>query len=353
VFNLELEMEQFTNIKVIGVGGGGSNAINRMISAGLSGVEFVAVNTDAQALAISDANVKIQVGEKLTRGLGAGSNPEIGEKAAQESYDVIRRALEGADMVFITAGMGGGTGTGGAPVVASIAKELGALTVGVVTKPFTFEGKKRMDQALAGVDNLKNKVDALIVIPNDRLLQVSEPATSILEAFQLADDVLRHGVQGISDLITVPGLINVDFADVRAIMCDAGSALMGIGIAAGESRAEKAAKAAIESPLLETTIEGAKGVLMNITGGSDLGLFEVNAAAELVAKAADPDANIIFGAMIDESLADEIKITVIATGFEAKPKQKVGLEAVEISDFASSDDLDIPAFLRRGRSKKS
>jgi cell division protein FtsZ len=238
-------------------------------------------------------------------------------------------------------------------VVASIAKELGALTVGVVTKPFTFEGKKRMDQALAGVDNLKNKVDALIVIPNDRLLQVSEPATSILEAFQLADDVLRHGVQGISDLITVPGLINVDFADVRAIMCDAGSALMGIGIAAGESRAEKAAKAAIESPLLETTIEGAKGVLMNITGGSDLGLFEVNAAAELVAKAADPDANIIFGAMIDESLADEIKITVIATGFEAKPKQKVGLEAVEISDFAGSDDLDIPAFLRRGRSKKS
>jgi cell division protein FtsZ len=226
VFNLELEMEQFTNIKVIGVGGGGSNAINRMITAGLSGVEFVAVNTDAQALAISDASIKIQVGEKLTKGLGAGSNPEVGEQAAQESYDVIRRALEGADMIFITAGMGGGTGTGGAPVVASIAKELGSLTVGVVTKPFTFEGRKRMAQAVVGVDNLKSKVDALIVIPNDRLLQVSEPATSILDAFQLADDVLRHGVQGISDLITVPGLINVDFADVRTIMCNAGSALM-------------------------------------------------------------------------------------------------------------------------------
>ena len=349
MFNLELEMEQFTNIKVIGVGGGGSNAINRMITAGLSGLEFVAVNTDAQALATSDASVKIQVGEKLTRGLGAGSNPEIG---AQESYDIIRRALEGADMVFITAGMGGGTGTGGAPIVASIAKELGSLTVGVVTKPFAFEGKKRMAQAVAGVDNLKSKVDALIVIPNDRLLQVSEPTTSILEAFQLADDVLRHGVQGISDLITVPGLINVDFADVRTIMCNAGSALMGIGIASGEGRAQKAAKAAIESPLLETTIDGAKGVLMNITGSSNLGLFEVNEAAELIAQAADTDANIIFGAMIDENLTDEIKITVIATGFETSAKERVGLEAVEISDFAGSEDLDIPAFLRRGRSQK-
>jgi cell division protein FtsZ len=352
VFNLELEMEQFTNIKVIGVGGGGSNAINRMIMAGLSGVEFLAVNTDAQALAISDAGVKIQVGEKLTKGLGAGSNPEIGEQAAQESYDVIRRALEGADMVFITAGMGGGTGTGGSPIVASIAKELGSLTVGVVTKPFTFEGKKRMAQAVVGVENLKSKVDALIVIPNDRLLQVSEPATSILDAFQLADDVLRHGVQGISDLITVPGLINVDFADVRTIMCNAGSALMGIGTASGEGRAEKAAKAAIESPLLETTINGAKGVLMNIKGSSNLGLFEVNEAAELIAKAADSDANIIFGAMIDENLTDEIQITVIATGFDSKVREKVGLEAVEISDFAGSEDLDIPAFLRRGRGQK-
>ena len=351
MFNLELEMEQFTNIKVVGVGGGGSNAVNRMIASGLSGVEFVAINTDAQALAASDANVKIQVGEKLTRGLGAGSNPEIGAQAAQESYEVLRRALEGADMVFITAGMGGGTGTGGAPVVAGIAKELGALTVGVVTKPFSFEGRRRMTQALAGLDNLKSKVDALIVIPNDRLLQVSEKKTSILEAFRLADDVLRHGVQGISDLITVPGLINVDFADVRTIMSDAGSALMGIGIASGENRAQEAARAAIESPLLETSIEGAKGVLMNITGNSTLGLFEVNEAAEIIAQAADPDANIVFGAMIDESLKDEIRITVIATGFEGKARrEKVGLEAVEISDFATtSDDLDIPAFLRRGQ----
>ncbi len=351
MFNLELEMEQFTNIKVVGVGGGGSNAVNRMIAAGLSGVEFVAINTDAQALAASDANVKIQVGEKLTRGLGAGSDPAIGEQAAQESHEVLRRALDGADMVFITAGMGGGTGTGGAPVVAGIAKELGSLTVGVVTKPFAFEGHRRMTQALAGVDNLKSTVDALIVIPNDRLLQVSEKKTSILDAFRLADDVLRHGVQGISDLITVPGLINVDFADVRAIMNDAGSALMGIGVASGENRAQEAARAAIESPLLETSIEGAKGVLMNITGNSTLGLFEVNEAAEIIAQAADPDANIIFGAMIDESVKDEIRITVIATGFEPRARQqKVGLEAVEISDFApGGEDLDIPAFLRRGQ----
>ena len=352
MFELELEVDQLANIKVVGVGGGGSNAINRMISAGLKGVEFVALNTDAQALRMSNAPRKIQIGEKLTKGLGAGANPEIGKKAAEESRDLLAETLDGADMVFITCGMGGGTGTGAAPVIAEIAKEQGALTVGVVTKPFSFEGRRRMAQADHGTEELKDKVDTLIVIPNDRLLQVSEPATSILDAFQLADDVLRHGVQGISDLITVPGLINVDFADVRTIMCDAGSALMGIGIASGEGRAEKAAKAAIESPLLETTINGAKGVLMNITGSSNLGLFEVNEAAELIAQAADADANIIFGAMIDENLTDEIKITVIATGFEAKAKEKVGLEAVEISDFAGSEDLDIPAFLRRGRGQK-
>lgn len=352
MFNLELEMEQFTNIKVVGVGGGGSNAVNRMIAAGLSGVEFVAINTDAQALAASDANVKIQVGEKLTKGLGAGSNPEIGEQAAEESHDVLRRALEGADMIFITAGMGGGTGTGGAPVVAGISKDLGALTVGVVTKPFAFEGRRRMAQAVVGLDNLKSKVDALITIPNDRLLQVTEKKTSILDAFRLADDVLRHGVQGISDLITVPGLINVDFADVRAIMNDAGSALMGIGVASGEGRAQEAARAAIQSPLLETTIDGAKGVLMNITGNSTLGLFEVNEAAEIIAQAADPDANIIFGAMIDESLRDEIRVTVIAAGFEPKARQKIGLQEVEISDFAGAEDIEIPAFLRRAQRQK-
>ncbi len=352
MFNLELEMEQFTNIKVVGVGGGGSNAVNRMISAGLSGVEFVAINTDAQALSASDANVKIQVGEKLTKGLGAGSNPEIGEQAAQESYDVLKRTLDGSDMVFITAGMGGGTGTGGAPIVAGVAKEVGALTVGVVTKPFAFEGRRRMAQAMVGLDSLKSKVDALITIPNDRLLQVTEKKTSILDAFRLADDVLRHGVQGISDLITVPGLINVDFADVRTIMSSAGSALMGIGVASGENRAQEAARAAIQSPLLETSIEGAKGVLMNITGNSSLGLFEVNEAAEIIASSADPDANIIFGAMINDSLSDEIRVTVIATGFEAKPRQKVGLQEVEISDFAAADDIEIPAFLRRAQKQK-
>ncbi len=349
MFNLELEMEQFTNIKVVGVGGGGSNAVDRMIAAGLSGVEFIAINTDAQALAASDANVKLQIGKELTRGLGAGSNPEIGERAAQESHEALRRALEGAHMVFITAGMGGGTGTGGAPVVAGISRELGCLTVGVVTKPFAFEGRRRMAQAMTGLENLRSKVDALITIPNDRLLQVSEKKTSILDAFRLADDVLRHGVQGISDLITVPGLINVDFADVRTIMSNAGSALMGIGVASGENRAQEAARAAIQSPLLEASIDGAKGVLMNITGNSSLGLFEVNEAAEIVTQAADPDANIIFGAMIDESLQDEIRVTVIATGFEGKPRQKVGLQEVEISDFAAADDIEIPAFLRRSQ----
>ncbi|HHV61811.1 MAG TPA: cell division protein FtsZ [Firmicutes bacterium] len=348
MFEMDLEIEQFTNIKVVGVGGGGSNAVNRMIDAGLKGVEFIAVNTDAQALAQSNAAVKIQIGEKRTKGLGAGSNPDIGREAAEESHDALKRAIEGADMVFITAGMGGGTGTGAAPIIAQISKESGALTVGVVTKPFSFEGRRRMTQGLAGIENLKTKLDALIIIPNDRLLQVAEKKTSMLDAFKMADDVLRQGVQGISDLITVPGLINVDFADVRTIMTDAGSALMGIGVSNGEERAVQAAKAAISSPLLEASIEGAKGVLLNITGSSNLGLFEVNEAAQIIAEAVDPDANIIFGAMIDDTLRDEIRVTVIATGFEQKGSRKVGLEDVDIKPFAV-DDLEIPAFLRRGR----
>lgn len=355
MFELDAEVEQFANIKVVGVGGGGSNAVNRMIAAGLQGVEFLAVNTDAQALMLSNAPAKIQIGEKLTRGLGAGANPDIGKRAAEESRDVIAKHLEGADMVFITAGMGGGTGTGAAPVVAEIAKEVGALTVGVVTKPFSFEGKRRMVQAQMGVDELRGKVDTLIVIPNDRLLQVVEKRTSIMEAFRIADDVLRQGVQGISDLITVPGLINLDFADVRAIMTQAGSALMGIGIASGEDRAVTAAKQAISSPLLEASIEGARGVLLNITGSSNLGIFEVNEAAEIITQAADPEANIIFGAVIDDTLDDQIRVTVIATGFDlAKPQaaekpKKTGVDQVDIKPYAGSDDLDIPAFLRRNR----
>ncbi|HHY97808.1 MAG TPA: cell division protein FtsZ [Firmicutes bacterium] len=345
---MELQMEQFTNIKVIGVGGGGSNAVNRMIESELTGVEFIAVNTDAQALTLSKAPTKIQIGEKRTKGLGAGSNPEIGQEAAEESKEVLKRAMEGADMIFLTAGLGGGTGTGAAPVIAAIAREIGCLTVGVVTKPFSFEGRRRMAQAQKGYDNMHDKVDALITIPNDRLLQVVEKKTSMLEAFRIADDVLRQGVQGISDLITVPGLINVDFADVRTIMSNAGSAIMGIGVASGDDRAVQAARAAISSPLLEASIEGAKGVLLNITGGSNLGLFEVNDAAQIVAEAADPDANIIFGAMIDESLRDEVRVTVIATGFEERRSDDIGLEEVQIKPFAT-DDLEIPAFLRRGR----
>ena len=320
MFEFDLESPQFADIKVIGCGGGGSNAVNRMIAAGLRGVQFIALNTDAQALQLSDATVKIQVGQKLTKGLGAGSNPEIGQRSAEESREDIRQALEGADMVFITAGMGGGTGTGAAPVVAEIAKELDALTVGVVTKPFSFEGRRRAAQAEKGIELLRTKVDTLITIPNDRLLQVVDKRTSMVEAFRIADDVLRQGVQGISDLITVPGLINLDFADVRAIMTNAGSALMGIGQATGEDRAVKAAKQAISSPLLEASIEGAKGILMSLTGGSNLGLFEVNEAAEIVAEAADPEANIIFGAVIDDSFQDELRITVIATGFDMDRK---------------------------------
>ena len=316
MLDFDVEMEQFAQIKVIGVGGGGNNAINRMVEGGLKGVEFLAVNTDKQALFLSKANMKIQIGDKLTKGLGAGSDPDIGQKAAEENRDETAEALKGSDMVFVTAGMGGGTGTGAAPVVAAVAKELGILTVGVVTKPFTFEGRKRMVQAEKGIAQLKENVDTLIIIPNDRLLQVIQKNTSMVEAFKMADDILRQGVQGISDLIAVPGLVNLDFADVKTIMLNTGIAHMGTGRATGENRAEEAAKQAVHSPLLETSIEGARGVLLNITGGSDLGLLEVNAAAELVQKSADPEANIIFGAVIDESLNDELLITVIATGFD-------------------------------------
>jgi len=347
MLEFDLEVDQLADIKVIGVGGGGNNAVNRMINAGLKGVEFISVNTDAQALNLSFSENKIQIGNKLTRGLGAGANPEVGQKAAEESRDELMQSLKGADMVFVTAGMGGGTGTGGAPIVAQVAKEVGALTVGVVTRPFSFEGKKRAGQAERGIQELKNKVDTLITIPNDRLLQVVDKHTSINEAFRIADDVLRQGVQGISDLIAVPGLINLDFADVKTIMTETGSALMGIGSAAGENRAAEAARKAISSPLLETSIEGAKGVLLNITGGSDLGLFEVNEAAEIIAEAADPEANIIFGAVIDEALGDEVRVTVIATGFDQKPGRGRDLgPELDIRPFAS-DDLDIPAFLRR------
>jgi cell division protein FtsZ len=350
-------------IKVVGVGGGGTNAVNRMIDAGLSGVEFIACNTDAQALQMTDADVKLNIGHQLTKGLGAGANPTIGQGAAAESRDEIKEALKGADMVFVTAGEGGGTGTGAAPVIAEIAKnEIGALTVGVVTRPFEFEGGQRSRQAQEGIDRLREMVDTLIVIPNEKLLSIVERRTSILDAFREADNVLRQGVQGITDLITIPGLINLDFADVRTIMADAGSALMGIGSATGESRAAEAAKAAISSPLLEESVEGANGILFNITGGRDLGLFEVNEAAEIIHSAADADANIIFGAVIDESLGDELRVTVIGTGFDhgrARPRsareeartsrrdRDVRMDerqrsSLEIRD----DDLDIPPFLR-------
>lgn len=345
MLEFDMDLDQFAAIKVIGVGGGGNNAVNRMIAAGLQGVEFITVNTDAQALLLSQAPYRIQIGEKLTKGLGAGANPEVGEKAAQESRDEVIKALKGADMVFITAGMGGGTGTGAAPVVAECAKEVGALTVGVVTRPFSFEGRRRQGQAERGIAKLKEKVDTLITIPNDRLMQVVDKRTPIMEAFRIADDVLRQGVQGISDLIAVPGLINLDFADVKTIMMETGSALMGIGTASGENRAVIAAEAAIKSPLLETSIEGAKGVLLNITGGASLGLFEVNEAAEIIARAADPEANIIFGAVIDEKYDDEVRVTVIATGFDPKPFLAKGENPV-IEPFKRGD-LDIPAWMRR------
>ena len=302
-------------IKVVGVGGGGTNAVNRMVDAGLKGVEFIAVNTDAQALQMTDADIKLQIGAQLTRGLGAGANPEAGYGAANESRDELKEALKGADMVFVTAGEGGGTGTGAAPTVATIARELEAITVGVVTRPFSFEGRKRAEQAELGIRELRENVDTLIVIENDRLLQVVDKETSIVDAFRQADEVLRQGVQGITDLITIPGLVNLDFADVRTIMRDAGSALMGIGIASGENRAGEAARSAVSSPLLEASIEGATGILLNVTGGPEMGLFEVNEAAEVVTGAADQNANVIFGAVIDHGLKDEVRVTVIATGF--------------------------------------
>lgn len=309
-------------IKVVGIGGGGVNAVNRMIEQGLKGVEFIAINTDAQALLMSDADVKLDVGRESTRGLGAGADPEVGRKAAEDAKDEIEELLRGADMVFVTAGEGGGTGTGGAPVVASIARKMGALTVGVVTRPFSFEGKRRSNQAENGIGLLRESCDTLIVIPNDRLLQMGDAAVSLMDAFRSADEVLLNGVQGITDLITTPGLINVDFADVKGIMSGAGTALMGIGSARGEGRSLKAAEIAINSPLLEASMEGAQGVLMSIAGGSDLGLFEINEAASLVQDAAHPDANIIFGTVIDDSLGDEVRITVIAAGFDANAGRK-------------------------------
>jgi len=338
-------------IKVVGVGGGGTNAVNRMVEAGLTGVEFVAVNTDAQALAMCEADVKIHIGAKATRGLGAGADPTVGHAAATESRDELKEALKGADMIFVTAGEGGGTGTGGAPVVAELGRELGALTVGVVTKPFGFEGRRRSQQAEQGIDNLRDKLETLIVIENDRLLQVVEKQTTVVEAFRQADDVLRQGVQGITDLITVPGLVNLDFADVRTIMREAGSALMGIGAASGDNRAAEAARAAVSSPLLESSIEGATGILLNITGGPDVGLFEVNEAAEVVTSAADVNANVIFGAVIDEAMGEEIRVTVIATGFgggrrrrrtSAEPPVAVPSAAPEQGE----NGLDVPSFLR-------
>lgn len=322
MLEFDMEMEQLAQIKVIGVGGGGSNAVNRMIESGIHGVDFICVNTDAQALKLSKAPTKLQLGEKLTRGLGAGANPDIGKKAAEESREQIEEILKGADMVFVTAGMGGGTGTGAAPVIAEIAKDIGALTVGVVTRPFTFEGRKRSNQATSGISHLKEKVDTLIVIPNDRLLEIVDKNTPMLEAFREADNVLRQGVQGISDLIAVPGLINLDFADVKTIMTEGGSALMAIGTSTGESRAAEAAKKAISSPLLEKSIDGAKGVLMNITGGANLSLYEVNEAADIVATAADQEVNMIFGSVINEELSEEIIVTVIATGFEEAESRK-------------------------------
>ncbi len=306
-------------IKVVGVGGGGSNAVNRMVDAGLAGVEFIAINTDAQALLMCDADVKMPIGSTETRGLGAGADPSVGKAAAEESRDELKEALKGADMIFVTAGEGGGTGTGAAPIVAQLADELGALCVGVVTRPFAFEGRRRAEVASLGVEELRDHVDTLIVIENDRLLQVVDKRTSIVDAFKLADDVLRQGVQGITDLITIPGLVNLDFADVRTIMNEAGSALMGIGIASGDGRATSAARQAVSSPLLESSLEGATGILLNVTGGPNIGLFEINEAAEVVTSAADQNANVIFGAVIDDALGDEVRVTVIATGFGPCP----------------------------------
>ena len=374
----QLMLDSFARIKVVGVGGGGSNAVNRMIEEGLSGIEFIAVNTDAQALLLANAPNRVRIGDKLTRGLGAGGNPEKGSKAAEESQEELYEILRGADMVFITAGMGGGTGTGAAPVVAQIARELGALTIGVVTRPFTFEGAKRTNVAEAGIGKLKEHVDTLIVIPNDRLLQIVDKRAALNDALRTADDVLRQGIQGISELITVPGLINLDFADVRTIMAEGGAALMAVGRASGEDRARLAAEAAISSSLLDITIDGARGILFNVTGGPSMSLFEVNQAAAIIKETAHPDVNLIFGAVIDPNLGDEMRITVIATGFErqgmprrvAQPKsqsaaaskpapqttqapQEAATAAPQKADAEftprvyNPDDLNIPAFLRR------
>ncbi len=377
MLEFDTSSDQLAVIKVIGVGGGGNNAVNRMIEHGVQGVDFIAVNTDAQALNLSKAEHKLQIGGKLTRGLGAGANPEVGKKAAEESREQIEEVLRGADMVFVTAGMGGGTGTGAAPVIAQIARDLGALTVGVVTRPFSFEGRKRQTQAVGGIGAMKEAVDTLIVIPNDKLLQIVDKSTPMLEAFREADNVLRQGVQGISDLIATPGLINLDFADVKTIMSDKGSALMGIGIASGENRATEAAKKAISSPLLETSIDGAKGVIMNITGGTNLSLFEVQEAADIVASASDEEVNMIFGSVINDSLDDEIIVTVIATGFSddiltqrqnVRPsmgarqqapaqQQPSRQEAVQqeaprqTQNYQQEDTLDIPTFLRNRRNR--
>ena len=355
-FDMELEDNDLAKIKVIGVGGGGNNAVKRMKEEGLQGVEFVAVNTDKQILNNLDINTKLQIGSKITKGLGAGANPAVGMKAAEESRNEIEEALDKTDMVFVTAGMGGGTGTGAAPIVAQIAKEKGILTVGVVTKPFTFEGRKRQMQAEQGIEALKGKVDTLVIIPNDKLLQISDKRTTMSEAFMMADEVLMDGIQGISDLIAVPNLINLDFADVRSIMLNQGIAHMGIGKANGDNRAMEAAKLAVKSPLLETSIGGAKAVLINVTG-KELGLFEVNDAAELIREEVDPDANIIFGAGIDDSLGDDIKITVIATGFDSDNPMANKLKSNKKSDSVSQkseetsekdhDDIEIPSFLKR------
>ncbi|MBN1285317.1 MAG: cell division protein FtsZ [Anaerolineae bacterium] len=379
--------ENFAQIKVVGVGGGGCNAVNRMIDEGMTGVDFISVNTDAQALLLSNCKMRVRIGDKLTRGLGAGGNPEVGRKAAEESADELYEVIRGADMVFITCGMGGGTGTGAAPVMAQISRELGALTIGVVTKPFAFEGSRRLQSAEAGIEALKGQVDTLIVIPNDRLLQIVDKRASLNDAFRAADDVLRQGIQGISELITVPGLINLDFADVRTIMSEGGAALMAVGRASGEDRARAAAEAAISSSLLDVTIDGARGILFNVTGGPNMSLFEVNEAAAIIRETAHPDVNLIFGAVIDESMSDEIRITVIATGFEqaqmprrsvmqplqqpqsqrelrqqqsaqahsaaegAQPRQTPARRPTRPEEYPTrtynSDDLDIPAFLRK------
>ena len=364
------EMENFARIKVLGVGGGGSNAVNRMIAEGLQGVEFVAVNTDAQALMLSHAENRVRIGDKLTKGLGSGGDSVIGSKAAEESSDDLFEMINGSDMVFITAGMGGGTGTGAAPIIARLARESGALTIGVVTKPFTFEGSRRRQVAEEGIERLKEQVDTLIAIPNDRLLEIVDRRANIQEAFRVADDVLRQGIQGISELITVPGLINLDFADVRSVMAEGGAALMAIGRGEGEDKAVEAAEKAIASSLLDVTIDGARGILFNVTGGTDLTLFDVNDAAEIIRKTAHPEANIIFGAVINESMSDTINITVIATGFDAatqqrptlirsvataaqmpEPKAVIAPRAVPVTDFPvrthDADNLDIPAFLRK------